>query len=117
MRRFYYLTSVASLMALIFLTLAWELVLAPLHSGGSSLVLKALLLCLPLRGILQQRLFTYRWASMFILAFFAEGVMRVYSEHGLSQSLAALEVLFTVVFYGAVLGFIYDTQRIPRSHK
>ena len=41
--------AVASLLALILLTLAWELWLAPLRPGGSWLVLKAAILLLPLR--------------------------------------------------------------------
>jgi len=40
--------SIASLIALIILCLAWELWLAPLRPGGSSLVFKVLPLLLPL---------------------------------------------------------------------
>lgn len=43
-RRIHYLAACTSLIALIFLCLAWELKLAPIQAGGSWLVLK----CLPL---------------------------------------------------------------------
>jgi len=43
------IASSVSLIALIFLCLAWELALAPIRPGGSSLALKALPLLLPLR--------------------------------------------------------------------
>ena len=65
-----------SLIALIFLTLAWELWLAPIRPGGSWLVLKTLPLLLPLMGILKGRRYTYQWAPMLVLAYFSEGVMR-----------------------------------------
>ena len=66
--------------ALIVLCLAWELWLAPLRPGGSLLALKALPLALPLSGILKGRRYTYQWSSMLILAYFAEGVTRAWSE-------------------------------------
>lgn len=95
-----------SLIGLIFLSLAWELWLAPLRTGGSMLVLKAVLLLWPLFGILRGRLYTYRWSSMFILLYFAEGVMRGWSDRGLSQRLAWLEIALTLLFFCAVLGYV-----------
>ena len=63
-----YLGACLSLLALIFLCLAWELWLAPLRPGGSWLALKALPLLLPLLGVLKRRRYTYQWSSMLILA-------------------------------------------------
>jgi hypothetical protein len=57
-------------------------------TGGSFLALKAVILLAPLMGILKERLYTYQWSSMFILAFFTEGIMRSWGDHGLSQTLA-----------------------------
>ena len=54
------LTASTSLIALIFLCVAWELWLAPLRPGGSWLVLKALPLLAPLMGILKGRRYTYQ---------------------------------------------------------
>ena len=51
----------ASLIALIFLCLAWELWLAPLRPGGSWLALKILPLMAPLFGILRNRVYTFQW--------------------------------------------------------
>ena len=62
--------AVASLIALIALGLAWELWLAPLRPGGSWLVLKALPLCLPLAGLLKNRMYTYRWLSLMVWLYF-----------------------------------------------
>ena len=98
--------AVSSLIALILLSLAWELWLAPLRPGGSFLVIKAVVLLLPLMGILKERVYTYQWSSMFILAYFGEGVMRAWSDKGLSQQLAMLEVLLTVVFFTCVVLYV-----------
>ena len=77
-----------ALLALIFLCLAWELWLAPLRPGGSYLALKAAPLAIPLIGILLGWRYTYQWSSMFVLAYFMEGVVRAWSERGMSQLLA-----------------------------
>ncbi|WP_018076390.1 DUF2069 domain-containing protein [Thiobacillus denitrificans] len=93
----------ASLIALIFLCLAWELWLAPIRPGGSSLALKALPLLLPLMGILKGRRYTYQWAPMLVLAYFTEGVVRAWSDTGLSAWLAGAEVVLSVAFFFAAI--------------
>lgn len=95
--------SSVSLIALIFLCVAWELWLAPIRPGGSSLVLKALPLLIPLMGILKGRRYTYQWAPMLILAYFTEGVARAWSDTGLSAWLAGGEIaLSTIFFFSAI---------------
>ncbi len=95
--------SSVSLIALIFLCVAWELWLAPLRPGGSTLVLKALPLLLPLMGILKGRRYTYQWAPMLALAYFTEGTVRAWSDSGLSAWLAGAEVGLSVVFFFAAI--------------
>ncbi|MEI6228213.1 MAG: hypothetical protein RL063_1489 [Pseudomonadota bacterium] len=101
-----------SLIALILLCLAWEAVLAPLRPGGSLLVLKATPLLIPLFGILRGKRYTYQWSSMFILLYFTEGVVRAWSDVGLSAQLALLELLFTLLFF--VCAIFY--ARLTRSN-
>ena len=100
----------ATLSLLILLCLAWELWLAPLRPGGSLLALKALPLALPLAGIFSGRRYTYQWSSMLILAYFAEGVTRAWSERGASQLLASCEVLLSVVFFAAAVTYARLTR-------
>jgi uncharacterized membrane protein len=100
----------AALVALILLCLAWELWLAPLRPGGSYLALKAAPLALPLYGILFGRRYTYQWSSMFVLAYFLEGVTRGWSDQGLSQSLALAETALSVVFFAAVVAYARLTR-------
>lgn len=103
MIRALYLGASVSLIALILLCVAWELWLAPLKPDGSMLVLKVLPLLLPLFGILRGKRYTYQWASMLILFYFTEGVVRAWSEHGLSAQLALLEVLLSLIFFGCAI--------------
>ena len=100
----------ASLVALLVLCLAWELRLAPLRPGGSLIALKALPLLLPLPGIWAGKRYTYQWSSMLILAYFAEGVTRAWGERGLSQALAAGEVLLSLVFFAAAVAYARLTR-------
>jgi uncharacterized membrane protein len=94
-----------ALVALILLCLAWELWLAPLRPGGSLLALKALPLTFPLGGIFKGNRYTYQWSSMLILAYFAEGATRAWSEQGLSQALALAEVALSLAFFAAAVAY------------
>lgn len=102
-----------SLIALIFLCLAWELALAPLRPGGSWLVLKVLPLLAPLRGVLHGRVYTLQWASMLILAYFAEGVVRGYSDGGLARSLAWAETALALLFFVSAVLLARLSRRPP----
>ncbi|WP_148714321.1 DUF2069 domain-containing protein [Chitinolyticbacter meiyuanensis] len=102
--------AIIGLIALIALCLAWELWLAPLRPGGSLLVFKAVLLLAPLPGLLKGRRYTYQWCSMYILAWFIEGVMRGWAESGLSQILAVLEIVLSVWVFVAVVYYAYWTR-------
>lgn len=100
----------ASLVALIFLCLAWELWLAPLRPGGSWLLLKALPLLAPLRGVLRSRRYTFQWSSMLILAYFTEGVVRAMSERGTSVLLALVEIALALIFFAAAITYAHRTR-------
>jgi uncharacterized membrane protein len=104
-----------SLIALIFLSVAWELWLAPIRPGGSWLVLKALPLLAPLMGILKGLRYTYQWAPMLVLAYFSEGVVRAWSERGMSQLLASLEILFATVFFFCAIFFLRPYKRAAKQ--
>jgi uncharacterized membrane protein len=93
--------AVASLIGLIVLGLAWELWLAPLRPGGSWLALKVLPLCVPVAGLLRRRMYTYRWVSLLVWAYFMEGAVRATSESGASVPLAAVEVLLSLILFAA----------------
>ena len=92
----------ASLIALIVLCVLWETVLSPLRPGGSWLVLKVLPLCIPLAGLLKNRMYTYRWVSLMVWLYFTEGVVRAWSDTApLGRALAGIEVLLCLMLFTA----------------
>lgn len=103
------------LLGLIALCLAWELALAPLRPGGSWLALKALPLCIPLAGILKNRMYTYRWVSLVIWLYFIEGVVRGWSDKPPSQWLAWTEVALCLVLFTACTLHVRLRQRNAKA--
>ncbi|HJY79261.1 MAG TPA: DUF2069 domain-containing protein [Burkholderiales bacterium] len=99
-----------SLALLICLCLAWELWLAPLRPGGSWLALKALPLTVPLVGVISGKRYTYQWASLLILGYFAEGTTRAWADLGLSRALAAVEIILALAFFVAAVSFARLTR-------
>lgn len=90
-----------SLLGLIILGLAWELWLAPIRPGGSLLALKVLPLCVPLAGILKNKLYTYRWVSLMVWLYFTEGVVRAWSDRPPSNVFAMIEVVLCLSLFTA----------------
>lgn len=111
MTRSLHLSACASLVALILLCLAWEGWLAPLRSGGSLLILKAVPLLFPLFGILRGKRYTYQWSSMFILLWFTEGAVRAWSDDGLSAGLALAEIALSLTFFFSAIFYARLTAR------
>ena len=93
--------AVGSLLGLIVLGLAWELVLAPVRPGGSLLALKVLPLCLPLIGLLKNRMYTHRWVTLMVWLYFTEGVVRAYSDRPPSNYLAMVEIALCLSLFAA----------------
>jgi len=107
--------AVASLLGLIVLSLAWELVLAPLRPGGSWLALKALPLCLPLAGLLKHRMYTYRWVSLLVWLYFTEGVVRAWGDRPPGNWLALLEIALCLLLFIACALHVRLRLRAPRA--
>ncbi|MCL2589555.1 MAG: DUF2069 domain-containing protein, partial [Betaproteobacteria bacterium] len=59
-----------ALLALIALCLLWEGWFAPLHPGGSWLILKGLPLLPAVPGVLRGQRYTSQWLSMAVLLYF-----------------------------------------------
>ena len=91
--------AVASLLSLIVLCTAWELVLAPIRPGGSWLALKVLPLCVPLAGLLKNRMYTYRWVSLLVWLYFTEGVVRAWSDKPPGNILGLIETLLCITLF------------------
>lgn len=112
----YQLIASVSLIALIFLCLAWEGWLAPLKPGGSWMTLKAAFLLPAVFGILRGKRYTYKWLSLFIQFYLMEGLTRATSDSGLSQQLAIGETLLAVAVFVACILYVRAT-RLPIEKK
>jgi uncharacterized membrane protein len=110
-----YRLSVASLLALMALCIAWEWWLAPLRPGGSWLIIKFVPLLLPLRGVLTRNRYTMQWSSMLILLFFTEGIVRATSDRAPSSTLAWLEVVLALVFFTSTILYLRPYKRRARA--
>jgi uncharacterized membrane protein len=93
------LVAVVATGALIVLGAAWELWLAP--TGSGTLAVKVLPLFAPLPGLLRMRLYTYRWLSLAVWIYAAEGAVRATSERGISAALALGELALALVLFAA----------------
>jgi uncharacterized membrane protein len=91
--------AVAGTAALIVLCLAWELWLAP--TGQRTLAIKVLPLVFTLPGLIRMRLHTYRWMSLLVWLYVAEGLVRSTSDRGTSAWLAGLEVALSLVVFAS----------------
>mgnify|MGYP001433735340 CR=1 FL=1 len=99
--------SLALLLALIALCLGWELFWAPLRPGGSTLFIKALPLCFALPGLYRHRLYTYRWLSLLVWAYVAEGGVRLWSDLlPASRALAWGELFLSVALFACLSMYI-----------
>ena len=97
--------AIVAFVALILLGIAWEVWLAPLRPGGTSLALKVVPLLAGLPGIVRGRLRSYQAWSMGILLYLCEGLVRATSDPGPSAHLAILEAILALVAFGAILAF------------
>jgi uncharacterized membrane protein len=90
--------AVAATVALIALSMAWELSWAP--TGHGRLALKALPLVLALPGLLRHRMYTYRWLSLAVWLYVAEGAVRI-TDRAPANWLAGVELALSIVLFAA----------------
>lgn len=108
----------ASLLALIILGLVWELWLAPLRPGGSLLALKIMPLLIPLRGVWRGDLYTMQWASMLILLYFMEGVVRAMSDPNSDSIIfAILEIILSFIFYLSAILYLRPAKKAAKTRQ
>ena len=92
------IVAVGSAVALIALSIGWELVWA--RTGHGTLVLKALPLVVALPGLLRHRMYTYRWLSLAIWLYVAEGAVRIVDRPP-ANWFAGIEVALAIVLFTA----------------
>lgn len=92
------IVAVAAACALVALGVGWELAWA--RTGHGTLVLKMLPLVAALPGLLRHRMYTYRWLSLAIWLYVAEGALRI-ADPAPVRWLAAAELGLAVVLFAA----------------
>jgi len=90
--------AVACALALIALSIAWELVWA--RTGRGTLVFKALPLIVALPGLMKHRMYTYRWLSLAVWLYVAEGAVRIVDKAPANWC-AGAEVALSIVLFTA----------------
>lgn len=104
----------ATWLALLVLAILWEWLLAPLRPGGSWLVLKAVLLLLPLRGVLRGDVRTMQWALLLVLVYIAEGGVRAVDPPP-AGTLAMIEAALGVAFFAAAIVYLRPFKKAARA--
>lgn len=106
------LLCVGLLIGLIVLGLSWELWLAPLPGGTGALAWKVLPLVVPLTGMLKHRMYTYRWTTLLVWLYVAEGLVRATGDGGLSAWLAGIEVVLATGLFVACSAYVRLRLRV-----
>ena len=116
MPKYFHWGAIGSLATLIVWCVLWESVLAPLHPGGSWVVLKALPLLIPLAGVIRRDVYTLQWSSMLILLYFTEGVVRGYSDRNpLSSFLGWGEAAIVCVYFLCSVLYLRPYKKAARK--
>jgi uncharacterized membrane protein len=102
--------------SLIVLCILWEAILAPIKPGGSWAVIKVLPMLFALKGIWQARSYTMQWASMLVMLYFIEGVVRL-NDKGLSAYMAGLEIVLSLVAYFSILAYLKPLKKVAKMKK
>jgi uncharacterized membrane protein len=109
-------TAVFCLFGLFFLCVLWEIWLAPLKPGGTLLFLKALPLAFAMRGTLRGSLYTIQWASMLVLLYLMEGVVRVMSDPpGPSIGMAWIEIVLATGFFFSSVFYVRPAKKVAKA--
>lgn len=108
--------AIVSLIALLLWCVVWEIWFAPLRPGGTLLFLKALPLAFAVRGVARGSLYTIQWASMLVLLYLMEGVVRVMSDPpGPSISAAWVEVVLSSIFFFCSIFYVRPAKRAAKA--
>ena len=65
----------------------------------------------PLFGVLHGKRYTFQWTTLLIWLYFTEGVVRAWSDRGLSAQLGAAEIVLSLAYFVSAVAFV----RLQRS--
>ncbi|CAM3756456.1 DUF2069 domain-containing protein [Polynucleobacter arcticus] len=112
----YQLIATAAFVDLFILCVAWEWFISPLRPGGSWLILKAIPLLFAIPGLWKGKVYTMQWASMLILLYITEGLVRIL-ETGTNFWMAALETTLGTIGFVCLLAFLKPIKARAKAAK
>lgn len=110
----YQLLAVAAFVDLFILCIAWEWFISPLRPGGSWLILKGIPLLFAIPGLWKGKVYTMQWASMLILLYVTEGLVRIL-ESGANFWLALLETVLATIAFVCLLIYLKPIKKAAKS--
>ena len=112
----YQLIATAAFVDLFLLCIAWEWFISPLRPGGSWLILKAIPLLFAIPGLWKGNVYTMQWASMLILLYITEGLVRIL-ETGANFWMAVLETTLGTVAFICLLIYLKPIKARAKAAK
>jgi uncharacterized membrane protein len=112
----YQLIATAAFVDLFILCIAWEWFISPLRPGGSCLILKAIPLLFAIPGLWKGNVYTMQWASMLILLYITEGLVRIL-ETGANFWMAVLETTLGTVAFVCLLIYLKPIKARAKAAK
>lgn len=112
----YQLLATAAFIDLFVLCVCWEWFISPLRPGGSWLILKGLPLLFAIPGIWKANVYTMQWASMLVLIYATEGLVRIL-ETGANFWLAVMEVILSAVGFVCLLIYLKPIKKEAKALK
>ena len=110
----YQLIDTATFVDLFILCVCWEWFLSPLRPDGSWLILKGVPLLFAIPGLWHGKVYTMQWASMLILLYITEGLVRI-TETGANFWLALLETLLATLAFVCLLIYLKPIKARAKS--
>jgi len=110
----YQLIATAAFIDLFILCVCWEWFISPLRPNGSWLVVKGAFLLLAIPGLWKGKIYTMQWASMLILLYITEGLVRI-TETGANFWLALLETLLATTAFVCLLIYLKPIKAQAKS--
>ncbi|MBU3563063.1 DUF2069 domain-containing protein [Polynucleobacter sp. Tro8-14-1] len=112
----YQLIAAAAFIDLFILCVCWEWFASPLRPGGSWLILKGIPLLFAIPGIWKGKVYTMQWASMLILIYITEGLVRIL-ETGANFWLALLETILSTIGFVCLLMYLKPIKKEAKALK
>ena len=110
----YQLLATAAFIDLFILCVCWEWFISPLRPGGSWLILKGVPLLFAIPGIWKGKVYTMQWASMLILLYITEGLVRML-ETGLNFLMALLEIILATTAFVCLLIYLKPIKKEAKN--